>query len=56
MEDKFITSNSIDKKNEDVVKNLLTENSLEKSKDLVDLFNVNMQKRNAIRILTLFFL
>ena len=53
MEDKFIASNSIDKKNEDVVKNLLTENSLEKSKDLVDLFNVNMQKRNAIRILTM---
>lgn len=52
MNDKLsVDSNSIDKKNEEIAQKILENDSLEETKDLTTLFNLNIQKRNVLRIL-----
>lgn len=45
------TSNSLDEKNEKLAQKILNANTLDETKDLTALFNLNIQKRNVLRVL-----
>lgn len=45
------TSNSLDEKNEKLAQKILNANTLDETKDLTTLFNLNIQKRNVLRVL-----
>lgn len=45
------TSNSLDEKNEKLAQKILNASTLDETKDLTALFNLNIQKRNVLRVL-----
>lgn len=46
-----ITTNSLDEKNKKLAQKILNANTLDETKDLTALFNLNIQKRNVLRVL-----
>lgn len=46
-----VSSSSLDKQNEQTAQEILDAQTLDETKDLLSLFNLNLQKRNVLRIL-----
>ena len=46
-----LSTQSLDNKNEDIAQQIIDANTVEETRDLTALFNLNAQKRNVLRIL-----